>query len=325
MSDDLERRTRQHLQGNGKSKKDTSTLEDMLRKRRNETKQKQLKGPDNIDDRPPATRQYKVDTAKIADFDPGFAQALLDNPHPRQRKMQPNKVTQFARDMSSGDWMNSGDPVRVDPELRLIDGQHRCAAVVMSGITLHEVPFMMIHDPDAFLAFDQATPRKLSDQMHMAGIHITNNARHASTCMAGIIYEHLDFKPRKLTRPEQHDIISQFPEQWVTRIEDLQKQGRVTAGIAGAFIRCMRRNETEAVKFFHAFIENRPVINGQFDSNLQLLSTWFLESKHVRGKSAEGWKKECASRCIRAWNAYRKGTQLQLLRYDASQPVPDAI
>lgn len=69
----------------------------------------------------------------ITEIGPEEAKALLGrNTH--NRKLRPARVTQLAGAMDRDEWVFNGEPIRVADTGRLLDGQHRLAAVLESGI-----------------------------------------------------------------------------------------------------------------------------------------------------------------------------------------------
>jgi hypothetical protein len=69
-----------------------------------------------------------------------MAEQLLNKNH-NNRNLSIAKAVRYANDMSKGAWADVGDVVRIDTEGNLIDGQHRCKAVVLSG---KDIPITMI-------------------------------------------------------------------------------------------------------------------------------------------------------------------------------------
>jgi hypothetical protein len=59
---------------------------------------------------------------------------LLKNP--KNRQVSPKTVAAYARDMEKGDWLNTAEPIKFDPKGNLLDGQHRLAAVIRSGVRI---------------------------------------------------------------------------------------------------------------------------------------------------------------------------------------------
>lgn len=86
-----------------------------------------------------------------------------------ERTIHENKVRAFARDMIEGNWHFTADTVRFTQEGRLMDGQHRLAAVVQSGQAQW---FPIVNLPEEVRAgIDTGSARTLGELLHM-GNHV---------------------------------------------------------------------------------------------------------------------------------------------------------
>jgi len=275
---------------------------------------------DNYKVAAPAAAASKVEIEVIRKFDPGMAKMLLENTPQEQRTLRPRLVERYAGDILAGRWRTTGDPIRLNSKLELIDGQHRCAAVIKADKTVTDVVLEILHDDRAFEALDQAAPRNLRDVMKMTG-----QVPAEPTVMAAVIYEHLDFAPRPLSMPEKMHIVLSYRD--IDAVKAMASHRVATAGMLAAFIRCARIDKAAAGKFYEAAFTNKPMVEGVFNDNVHLLATWIHQMKHDRrlGKSAEGWKRECASRCISAWNAWRTGRVLKRIIYNQPDTMPKAL
>src|SRR5262245_52679298 len=100
---------------------------------------------------------------------PRTAQAWLDQANGHNRRPRKSIIRKYALMMSRGQWHeDSGDPIRFDTHSHLIDGQHRLAAVVMSGVTMR---FLVIRDinPEVFRVLDSGVPRSNGDLLYQMG------------------------------------------------------------------------------------------------------------------------------------------------------------
>lgn len=66
---------------------------------------------------------------------PARAQELLDTMG-ANRRIADYYVAQMASDIREGRWVDNGETIKTDDRGRLIDGQHRCAAVVRAGVAI---------------------------------------------------------------------------------------------------------------------------------------------------------------------------------------------
>ncbi len=73
---------------------------------------------------------------EIVSVTPSQASAWLSTNANNNRKISTTIVNQYARDMIAGRWEITGEAIKFDTTGRLIDGQHRLTAVVMSKKTV---------------------------------------------------------------------------------------------------------------------------------------------------------------------------------------------
>lgn len=100
---------------------------------------------------------------------PAMAKAWLNSLAENQRKMRDTKVAQYARDIQAGAWPLTGDTIKIDVNGKLIDGQHRAAAIVLAAMPV-EMFVAFDVDPAVMPMLDQGLGRKFSDVLHMDGI-----------------------------------------------------------------------------------------------------------------------------------------------------------
>lgn len=86
----------------------------------------------------------------------------------KNRIIRDNVVAKYARDMVAGHWREDGAPVRFNWDNRMFDGQHRCLAIVQSGVTLRLV-VVRNADPKAQATVDSGIPRSYADHLKLLG------------------------------------------------------------------------------------------------------------------------------------------------------------
>lgn len=99
---------------------------------------------------------------------PGIAEELLkSNSH--NRRLVARRVNLLAAEMTAGNWRPTHQGIAIGKDGVLLDGQHRLAAVVKSGI-----PVTMLvtwdADPEAFSVLDVGTPRSAADVLGISGV-----------------------------------------------------------------------------------------------------------------------------------------------------------
>lgn len=69
---------------------------------------------------------------EVISISPKFAEELLRN-NAINRKLRPGVVERYAAQMRDGGWLLTAEPIMLSPEMRLLNGQHRLRAVMLSG------------------------------------------------------------------------------------------------------------------------------------------------------------------------------------------------
>jgi len=80
---------------------------------------------------PPGPHTHKV-THELVELTSALAEKWLGH-NLCNRHLRRQKVQQYAQDMRSGNYQTSGQSIQFDWGGRMIDGQHRCGAVIESG------------------------------------------------------------------------------------------------------------------------------------------------------------------------------------------------
>lgn len=110
--------------------------------------------------------------AKVEIIDPAFAKQLLER-NTKNRPVSAGTVERYASDMKAGRWNNNGQGISLTPEGELLDGQHRCHAVILSQtptamLVVRGVP------AETFATMDSGKARSLGDVLAIEG-HVHAN------------------------------------------------------------------------------------------------------------------------------------------------------
>ena len=128
----------------------------------------------------PVTLDHPINkkiTDEWVNLTPTLAEKWLGQNH-GNRNMRPMKVKAFTRDMRNASWGTDGSPFRFDWNGVLMDGQHRCAAVIESGATIRALVVRNL-DPATREIMDTGTKRTPADALHFAGFEKDNNVTAA--------------------------------------------------------------------------------------------------------------------------------------------------
>lgn len=103
----------------------------------------------------------------VIELTPALARQYLGkNTH--NRNVRKGKVEAYARDMRLGRWVFNGEPIQIGKDGALHNGQHRCLAVIMSGVT---IPCVVVTGLDAKAqeTIDIGATRSAGDALTLRG------------------------------------------------------------------------------------------------------------------------------------------------------------
>lgn len=103
----------------------------------------------------------------VISLTPELAAQLLKS-NVSNRPLRKDYVAMLAEAMKRGEWLLNGDAVRVAKSGRLVDGQHRCWAVVQSGVTI-QVLLVTGLEEDVFATIDRGMGRSVGDTLSISG------------------------------------------------------------------------------------------------------------------------------------------------------------
>lgn len=113
----------------------------------------------------PETRKLMV---RVVDVTPKLATDWLTL-NSGNRNSKPTAIEKYTRDMRSGEWLLTGEPVIFDSEGLLRNGQNRLLACIRSDHTFTTLVVWGV-EPEAFAEMDRNTPRTLVDVLKIAGV-----------------------------------------------------------------------------------------------------------------------------------------------------------
>lgn len=119
----------------------------------------------------------RIRTEKIT---PKRAQEWLDRSHDlSQRTLSRHRIDRLTRAILSGQWQLTHQPIALDTNGRVLDGQHRLTAIVEAGQQNPELEVELMvawdSDPATFGVIDTGAARTTSDSLKIAGYHDTNH------------------------------------------------------------------------------------------------------------------------------------------------------
>jgi len=115
-----------------------------------------------------AIRSERGIFAQSVTLNPVLAQALLER-NAENRALNENRIATYSTDIEEGRWRANGETIIVSNEGTLNDGQHRCAAVVRTGIA---IPALIVFGPDreSRKTTNQGKTKGAGDYASMSGV-----------------------------------------------------------------------------------------------------------------------------------------------------------
>lgn len=120
---------------------------------------------------------------KLVTITPDFARQLLST-NKNNRKVKSSNVVNIVNDILSGKWQVNGESIKVDINGKMIDGQHRCLAIVKSNKAV-ETLLVSGLSPENYKTIDlRCVKRSLPDVLYMQGV----TQSISKTATIGVVY-----------------------------------------------------------------------------------------------------------------------------------------
>lgn len=242
----------------------------------------------------------------------------------KNRNVRPATVAKYARDMSTGAWLITGESVKFDLDGNLLDGQHRLAAIMKSGVSIRLVVMRGI-TPNAQRVMDTGRARTASDALAIRG-GITYTALTAAAAKLALGVESGDADPGKhdVTHAEVEAFIDSNPS-ILTAVEVARHVARRSdcppTVVAYTYWQMAKVDQADAFAFWTAAAEKVGLIEG--DPTIALTNR-FAEARRNREVLS---KRIYLSLIYRAWNARRAGKSMRFIRVNSPAgglvPIPE--
>jgi hypothetical protein len=246
---------------------------------------------------------------------------LTRNSH--NRPIRKNKVDEYARDMTAGQWRVNGETVKFAADGTLLDGQHRLSAVSVANVPVEMIVVTGLTS-DTQATMDAGAKRTVGDVLGLDG---EKNAQLlAAIVRRAWAWERGDFKLSLNTSPtatECADFIARHPEirrstEIATRVRNQYKYvfpaalgvahflfNRVSQGDTALF--CARLGDGAELPLGHPILTLRKRLLSDFEGHKKA-------PDHAQ-----------LALFIRAWNAMRAGrtpTHFKPIAQDEAMPMP---
>jgi hypothetical protein len=255
----------------------------------------------------------------------------------RQRALSNTRVQQLARIMRDGQFKVTHQPIAIDANGVLIDGQHRVAAIAASGVNV-EILVAYDADPETFDLIDTGRPRSPSQTLQIAGYANTNVL--AAAARYYLVYRFMEGGtrvpgPDVRSRFTSHDVLrfmeSPAGERVLTEVHNasriakaLGRYGIVTWLSASLAILRGTVGESETREEFLEKLETGTMLGT--GSPILALRRWISsETGYVRVRRDMSGFSGMAN-VAKAWNAYITSEPIHLMSFKPGhEPLPTIL
>lgn len=227
------------------------------------------------------------------------------------RRLRKLRVDTYANDLQQGHWRFTGDSIKFDDSCNLIDGQHRLAACVQSG-----VPFQVLVvrglAAEAFDVLDRNLPRAAGDVFAQHKVkeqnRIAASARLVIGYEHGLLHNHNALAPFTTTSCLLEEVLPKEDSYYsAARVAGRARHVGFNPSAFTAFlVLASRRFDRECVsEFAEACISGIGLEEG--DARIALINV-------MRGPNRPKGNTETLASLIRAWNAWRRNESRKLIK-----------
>lgn len=255
--------------------------------------------------------------AMVSLVTPSQAQAWLAR-NSRNRPVSAPTAARYVRAILRREWLVNGEPVILDRDDNLLDGQHRLEAILRVGIPL---PITVVWgvDPAAFVTLNTGKTRSLADVLEINGEAkcrtLASCARLLHNYYTGTLQQHGGgVKP---SHAQLLSIIAEHPgvKDALAKIQPLCKHGKHPPSVfAFLYYLCDRVHPDRAGDFFERLLSGAGL---RLDTPEYALSRILSDERRAMYWQTSVGRVEMIALCIKAWNLFIVGEPCKLLRWQS--------
>lgn len=254
-------------------------------------------------------------TSGVENVTPEMASRLLGT-ITTQRRMRRRVVERYAREMVSGNWHLNGEAIIIGKDGRLLNGQHRLNAVLMSK---KSVPMMVVKgvEPEAMASIDTGSSRSYGDVVMLRG-GSTQGPQMASIARLWWLYENSQAMNSRvgLSHQELDAIIAQHPtiEQAALRAHRSPFKRHFPISVCGfAFSYLSEKQDPDIAELFISTVEKGA--NLDEDDPIFALRRRLIETERRDATLI-------LALVIKAYNEWIDGCKIKVLTWRSGDPFP---
>lgn len=247
---------------------------------------------------------------KALNVTPAMAKNWLENNNDYNRPLSTAHVKTLVAAIRKGDWERNGETIKFHADGRLLDGQHRLAAIVETGRSLKMDVATGING-EAFNTIDQGRPRSFCDMLSRDGETNANTLATAVRYWAIFLQKH-DMNA-KLSVKEGYRFLERAKQIRSTVAYCVSNKARLLGSVgllSGAYHACWDISGDWAVEFFEPLISGVNVEQGSIQKRVR--------DRLIQNQAAEQHSRMNRSTMVglikKAWNHFASGQVLENCR-----------
>jgi hypothetical protein len=226
------------------------------------------------------------------------------------RYLGPVLVDSYARDMVEGRWQLTGQGIIFSMDGRLIDGQHRMAAVIQSGVTTR---MMVVRGtrPSTMAVLDSGRKRTAADHLGLQGC--PNRMVHASIARLTMLFDKEEIQNIRHRTCSNAEVLA-FSDEHLVELKCAAERAThyrhmipSTTSVLGTAYLLFRRSDVAACTEFFESI-SMMTLKGDGDPRLVLYRKLNV-LKSDRTRATQTYQLDLF---IRTWNAWRSDQRVVL-------------
>lgn len=261
--------------------------------------------------------------AEVITITPAMAEQLLaKNTHNRNPKS--SNLKKVVRALENGEWKLNGEAIKIAKDGTILDGQHRLLGIVQTGVSMTTLVIRGL-DNETQETMDGGSPRSAADALRLRGeanaVTLASIAKKVRVANSNGIKAAAS-NSYVLTTAE---ILRTVDE--IEGLRDIAKDANrvsmhtgLSASLAGLLMYTFYNIDPQDADFFFERLATGELLAKGHP--IYELRRVLSEVKKIRGQKSMTF---VAAVCIKAWNKYRDGETVTLLKFTVGGANPEAF